>query len=170
MGIRATRHTDIPELHAIEWAAGQRFLEFGLAHIANAEPSTAEVMATYVDEGRSWVATQPDDRPVGYVLLDELDGLAHIEQVSVLPEHQGSGHGRALVRRVADWARATGCPAMTLTTYDHIPWNRSLYEHLGFRVLDVANLDPELAARRAEEAGRGMDPGLRVAMRLDLEA
>jgi GNAT superfamily N-acetyltransferase len=169
MGIRATRHTDLPELRAIEWAAGQRFFEFGLAHIADDEPLATEVMAAYVDEGRSWVATRPDDRPVGYVLVDELDGLAHIEQVSVLPEDQGSGHGRALVERVADWARATGRPAVTLTTYDHIPWNRPLYEHLGFRVHDLTNLGPELAARRAEEAGRGMDPGLRVAMRLDLE-
>jgi ribosomal protein S18 acetylase RimI-like enzyme len=128
MGIRATRPTDLPELRAIEWAAGQRFLEFGLAHIADDGPLATEVLATYVDEGRSWVATQPDDRPIGYVLVDELDGLAHIEQVSVLPEHQGSGHGRALVERVA----------VTLTTYDHIPWNRPLYEHLGFQVLDLA--------------------------------
>jgi GNAT superfamily N-acetyltransferase len=168
MGIRATRHTDIPELRTIEWAAGQRFLDFGLAHIADDDPLATVVMATYVDKGRSWVTTQPDDRPVGYVLVDELDGLAHIEQISVLPEHQGSGHGRALVERVADWARATARPAVTLTTYDHIPWNRPLYEHLGFRVLDLANLGPELAARRAQEAGRGMDLGLRVAMRLDL--
>ena len=169
MSIRATRHTDVPALRAIGWAAGQRFREFGLAHIADDEPSASEAMATYVDEGRSWVATQADDRPVGYVLVDELDGLAHIEQVSVLPEHQGTGQGRALVERVADWARATGRSALTLTTYDHIPWNRPLYEHLGFRVLDLSKLGPELADRRAEEASRGLDPGRRVAMRLDLD-
>ncbi len=169
MATRATRHTDIPDLRTIEWAAGRRFREFGLAHIADDEPSATEIMAAYVDEGRSWVATQPDDRPIGYVLVDELDELAHIEQVTVLPEHQGNGHGRALLERVADWARATGHPAISLTTYDHIPWNRPLYEHLGFRVLDAADLGPGLTARRAEEADRGMDPDLRVAMRLDLD-
>jgi GNAT superfamily N-acetyltransferase len=169
MSIRATRHADIPDLRAIEWAAGQRFREFGLAHIADDEPSASEAMATYVDEGRSWVATDDADQPVGYVLVDLLDGLAHIEQISVLPEHQGTGRGRALVERVADWARATGRPAMTLTTYDHIPWNRPLYEHLGFGVLELSDLGPELAARRREEAGHGLDPGMRVAMRLDLD-
>jgi GNAT superfamily N-acetyltransferase len=168
MGVRATRYTDISDLRAIEWAAGQRFSEFGMAHIADDEPASSDVMATYVRAGRSWVATQPDDRPVGYVLVDELDGLAHIEQVSVLPDQQGNGHGRALVERVADWARATGRRGITLTTYGHIPWNRPLYEHLGFRVLDPAELGPELAARRADEAEAGMDPALRVVMRREI--
>lgn len=141
---------------------------FGLAHIAADEPAAFDIVAAYVDAGTSWVATQPDDRPVGYVLVDELDGLAHIEQVSVLPDQQGNGHGRALVERVAEWARATGRLGITLTTYGHIPWNRPLYEHLGFRVLDDADLGPELAARRADEAAAGMDPALRVAVRLDV--
>jgi GNAT superfamily N-acetyltransferase len=169
MGVRATRYGDIPELHAIEWAAGQRFREFGLAHVADDEPDSVEQMTAYVDRGRSWVATDRDDRPVGYVLVDDLDGSAHIEQVSVLPDHQGRGHGRALCDRVVVWARETGRPAVTLTTYDHISWNRPLYEHLGFRVLGSAEMGAELQGRRAEEAEHGLDPEQRVAMRLDVD-
>jgi GNAT superfamily N-acetyltransferase len=108
-------------------------------------------------------------RPVDYVLVDDLDGLAHIEQVSVRPDHQGRGLGRALIDRVVVWARETDRAAVTLTTYDHVPWNRPLYEHLGFRVVGSSEMGPELEARQAQEAEHGLDPELRVAMRLDVD-
>lgn len=168
MPVRDARHDDIGILREIEWASGQRFREFGLPHIADDEPLATKVLADTVAAQRSWVAVAGDDRPVGYVVVDDVDGLAHIEQVSVLPDHQGKGHGRALVERVVCWAQETGRRAVTLTTYDHIPWNRPLYEHLGFRVVKATEMGPGLRALRAEEARRGMDPSMRVAMRLDV--
>lgn len=171
MSVRATGLGDISVLREIERASGQQFRALGLPHIADDEPAATEVLAGYVDDSRSWVAmaAEGDNQPIGFVLVDEVDRLAHIEQVSVLPDYQGNGYGRALVERVVAWAAEAGRPAVTLTTYDHIPWNRPLYEHLGFRVISVAEMGPELRALRAEEARRGMDPGLRVAMRLDVD-
>ena len=88
--------------------------------------------------------------------------------VSVRPGHQGAGVGRALLDRVRDWAAATDRPALTLTTFTDVPWNRPLYEHLGFRVLAEAEIGPELQALRATEAAHGLDPATRACMRLDL--
>lgn len=35
-----------------------------------------------------------------YVVVELIDGCAHIEQVSVEPGHQGQGLGRALINEV----------------------------------------------------------------------
>ncbi|MEO5723493.1 MAG: GNAT family N-acetyltransferase, partial [Ilumatobacteraceae bacterium] len=105
---------------------------------------------------------------VGYVLVDVVDNSAHVEQISVLPRHQGHGVGRALLEHVAAWARRSQLMAVTLTTFADVAWNRPLYEHLGYRVLADYELGPGLAARRAEESQRGLEPLTRVCMRREL--
>jgi len=91
-----------------------------------------------------------------------VDGAAHIEQVSVVPADQGRGVGRALIDQVRRWAGENGLPALTLTTFTHVPWNRPLYEHLGFRVLGDEEIGPGLRAVMATEAAHGLDPASRV--------
>lgn len=135
-------------------------------HVADDEPMTVGQLTAYIDGGRCWVAVDRD--LVGYILVEEIDGAAHIEQVSVLPEFQGRGIGRALIARAEGWAAAAGRPAVTLTTVDAVPWNRPLYEHLGFRVLAGHEIGAGLRARLRDEAAHGLDPALRVAMRRDL--
>lgn len=149
-------------LRAIEVAAGERFADIGMPEIAADEPLSAEVLGRYCRDGRCWVAPDASDQPVGYVLADVVDGCAHVEQLSVHPRHQGRGLGRALLTAVERWAAGTGLPGLTLTTFADVPWNRPLYEHLGFRVLDEAELTPGLRALRREEAR--LSPALRVCM------
>lgn len=156
-------------LREIERAAGVRYREFGLDHVADDEPASIEVLADYAAAGRAWVAEGADGEPVGYILVDEVDGDGHIEQVSVLPDRQGRGLGRALIERVAQWAASHDMKALTLTTFGHIPWNRPLYERLGFRVLADKELGPELRSVREVEAAHGLDPALRVVMRRELD-
>ena len=166
--IRPLRPEDGSAARAIEWAAGARFRDVGLAHVADGEPASLDELAAYAAAGRGWVATNDDDEPIGYVIVDVIDGNAHIEQVSVLPDHQGKGIGRALVDRVHAWARETGKPAITLTTFREVAWNRPLYEHLGFAVLPDDEIGPELAGVCRTEAAHGLTPESRVCMRLDV--
>lgn len=77
-------------------------------HVADAEPASVDALARYAQDGQSWVAVDHMDMPIGYVLVDVVDGCAHIEQVSVRPDHQGCGVGRALVERVRTWAADRG--------------------------------------------------------------
>ena len=168
--VRAPRHEELASLRAIERLSGQRYRDFGLDSVADDEPATVEVLRGYSDEGRAWVAAQGDGGPIGYILVDEIDGAAHIEQVSVLPDHQGHGVGRALIERAAGWAVGQGMNALTLTTFGHIPWNRPLYEHLGFRVIPEQQWGPGLRAVWDHEARQGLDPALRVVMRRELDA
>ena len=162
--VRPATADDGNVLRHIEVLAGQRYREIGLDHVADDEPDSWDALAAYAEDGRSWVATDTDDVPVGYVLVDVVDGCAHVEQISVRPDCQGSGVGRALLEQVRRWAITTGRPAITLTTFGHVPWNRPLYEHLGFRVLAEDEIGPELRAVRALEATHGLDPATRVCM------
>ena len=168
--IRPARRDDGAALREIEVLAGERFREVGLGAVADHEPDSIEALAAYAAAGRSWVAVDAADRPIGYVVVDVVDGNAHIEQVSVRPEGQGAGVGRALVDQVRAWATASARPAVTLTTFADVSWNRPLYEHLGFRVLAEPEIGAELRALREVEAARGLDPGARVCMGLPLES
>jgi GNAT superfamily N-acetyltransferase len=166
--LRPTRAEEGSMLREIERLAGARFRDVGLSHVADDEPASVDALACYAEAGRSWVAVDDMDVPIGYVLVDVVDGCAHIEQVSVRPDHQGSGVGRALVERVRTWAVDGGLSAITLTTFTAVPWNAPLYRHLGFRVLAEDEIGPELRDLRDEETAHGLDPATRVCMRLEL--
>ena len=84
----------------------------------------------------------------------------------MLPEWSGHGVGRALIDQVVAWASGRGT-SLTLATFRDVEWNAPLYAHLGFVVLDEAEVeaDPRLMAVQAEEAEHGLDPADRVFMR-----
>jgi GNAT superfamily N-acetyltransferase len=122
----------------------------------------------YARDGQCWVAPDEAGDPLGYVIVDRVDGNAHVEQVSVRPDHQGVGVGRALIEHVVAWAADKGLPAVTLTTFADVPWNAPLYRHLGFRVLADDEIGPELRVVRETEAAHGLDPATRVCMRREV--
>lgn len=155
-------------MRLIERQAGERFREVGLGHVADDEPPSIEALGRYAGAGRAWVAVDELGERVGYIVVDEVDGVCHIEQVSVRPDKQGQGLGRLLIFTAIGRSHDKGLPASaTLTTFDDVPWNRPLFEHLGFRVLAEDEMGDGLRAVRESEAGRGLDPTLRVAMRAD---
>jgi GNAT superfamily N-acetyltransferase len=105
--------------------------------------------------------------PIGYAQVDECDGLAHLQELDVLPSHMRHGYGTALVEAACDWATNQGYPAITLTTYADVAWNAPYYHRRGFVDLDV--LTPGLLAAREHEKSIGLDAvGPRIAMRRDL--
>jgi GNAT superfamily N-acetyltransferase len=166
--IRAPRPDELESLRDIERAAGRIFADVGLVGVAAHEPESVEALADYVRDGRAWVVTE-HDVPVGYAVVDIVDGLAHLEQLSVHPEHGRKGLGAALLEHVCGWARQRRYPAVTLTTFADVPWNAPFYAGHGFRVLTDAEIGPGLRALRAHEAAYGLDPGRRVCMRRELE-
>lgn len=163
--IRAARPDDLPELRAVERAAGLAFRSIGMDAVADDEPLPVDELAAYQSDGRAWVYTDDDDRPVAYLLVAVVDGHAHIEQVSVRPEHARRGVGRRLIDIAREWARARDLPALSLTTYADVPWNAPYYARLGFKVLPPDELTAGLRALRADEAAKGLDAWPRVTMR-----
>ena len=162
--VRPARAADLPRLADLERAAGERFRALGMAAVADDEPPAPAALQAYLDRGAAWVAAGPDDRPLGYLLLVEVDGVPHVEQVSVHPSAAGRGLGRALVEVAVEHARAGGADRVTLTTFADVPWNAPWYRRLGFAEVPPDEQGPGLRAVRAHEAATGLDRWPRVAM------
>jgi GNAT superfamily N-acetyltransferase len=165
--IRAARLEDLAEMVEIERAAGESFRSLGMDLVADDDPGSVEELAPYAQSGRAFVAVDADNRPVGYLLLDLVDGAAHIEQVSVHPDHARRGTGRALIGRAVLWAQDHGVLTLTLTTFVDVPWNGPYYERLGFRYLGTDEETPGLRAIRDDERARGLDAWPRASMCFD---
>lgn len=165
--IRVPRVDELERLRAIERAAGELFRTVDMDDVANDEPFTIDELMEYLHHGRVWVLVD-DDVVVGYALVDLLDGAAHLEQLSVLPDHGRRGHGAALIAHVCAWGRQHDLAAVTLTTFEFVPWNGPYYARHGFRVMTESEIGPQLRRRRDDEAAHGLDPALRVCMRRDL--
>jgi GNAT superfamily N-acetyltransferase len=168
--IRPARMDDLATLVGIEAAAGAAFRKLGMNAVADDDPGSVEDLEPYAETGRAFVAVDSEDRPVGYLLVDAVDGAAHIEQVSVHPDHARRRIGRALIERAASWARSRGLGALTLTTYLEVPWNGPYYERLGFSYLATEEETPGLRAVRKREQAGGLDAWPRACMRLPLRS
>ncbi|MDT8911632.1 GNAT family N-acetyltransferase [Amycolatopsis sp. PS_44_ISF1] len=161
--IRLARPEDLPVLREVERRAGAVFRDLGMARVAEDEPLSVAELASFAEDGRCWV-TEEDGAVLAYLIAEVVDGLGHIEQVSVRPDHARRGLGRELIETAGGWAARLGRPALTLTTYTGVPWNGPYYERLGFRVLEPAEQGPELRDIRAAEVARGLDEWPRAAL------
>lgn len=129
MEIRAARPADHPTIERIEEAADARFID---TFEPDSWPAATSVAERLEQRGFILVGTSPEGTLLGFAHVIEISGLAHLEQVSVLPEHARRGHGRALVQAAMDEARARGYSRITLRTYADLDWNGPFYARLGF--------------------------------------
>ena len=157
--IRQAHPDDLAVLRGIEFEADRLFESVGIGPFTNDEAGDHFHQAALV--------LVVGDPPVCFVCAELVDGIPHIRQLAVLPDHGRKGLGRALVEGACNWARTEGFDAITLTTYRDVGWNGPFYKSLGFVTIDI--LTPGLRAIREHERSIGDDdPGPRVAMRLPL--
>jgi GNAT superfamily N-acetyltransferase len=156
--VRAAARSELPLLDDLATRADQVFHAAGyeLPDVPLDEAALARAKAVFV-------AGRP---PIGFVQVDEVDGLAHISELGVVPRWMKQGIGTALLERACEWARAHHYPAVTLITYADVPWNGRYYAARGFIEIEPT---PGLAALRAHEAELGLDDvGPRITMRREL--
>lgn len=157
--IRKARPDESAILRSIEFESDRLFASVGIGPFINDEAEDHFDQAALVLVVR--------DPPVGFVCVELVDGIPHIWQLAVHPDHGRQGLGRALVEAACHWARTERFDAITLTTFRDVPWNGPFYESLGF--VTMGALTPELCAIREHERAIGDDDfGPRVAMRLVL--
>ena len=89
ISIRDARAEELEALRDIESAAGRLFIGVGMTFVADDPPPPVELLRGHQQAGLAWVAVDPDDQPIAYLLADRVDGNAHIEQVSVHPSGTG---------------------------------------------------------------------------------
>ncbi|WP_198413746.1 GNAT family N-acetyltransferase [Cryobacterium sp. TMT2-15-1] len=147
----------------IERAAGEMFRNINMAIVADDQPINRQDFQHFVTDHGAFVWLV-DGVIVAYVLLEQVDGAAHIEQVTVHPEHACQGIGAQLIVLADSWARERELPAVTLTTFRDVPWNAPYYERLGFRAFLPRDWGPTMSARMDSEAARGLEAWPRVAL------
>lgn len=106
---------------------------------------------------------------VGFAALTTVDGNAHLASLGVHPDHGRRGVGSRLLAAACAWAAELGRPAITLTTFVHLPWNAPFYAARGFAVLPPAAWGPGMRDVWAAERRAGIVVAPRTAMirRLD---
>jgi GNAT superfamily N-acetyltransferase len=159
---------ELPLLQGIERAAGDCFRDVGMPEIADDPPLPVAELARYRRAGTAWVTVDATDTPIAYLIAEVIDGNLYIEQVSVHPRQARHGVGRRLIDHCVTHARAHHLPALTLTTFAHVPWNAPYYARCGFRTLTAEELTPGLRTIRRKESEHGLDKWPRVCMRRDL--
>lgn len=162
--IRLAEPADLPRLQEIEVAAGSIFRSVGMAEIADDPAPPASWFEEYLTDGRAWVWADRGAAAAAFCLVEIVDGNAHVEQLSVHPDHGRHGLGAQLLGHIGEWARDRGLPEITLTTFTDVPWNAPYYTRLGFSVLADDDLGPGLQDVRAHEAERGLDRWPRIVM------
>lgn len=166
--VRQAIRADLPLLPDIERAAARLFPAEDIPpHLYEQATPIADFEKAHA-AGLLWVAADEASNPVGFAHLVPMDQHIHLEELDVHPAHGRRGLGRKLVTATLDWARAQGYPAMTLTTFRHVPWNAPFYETLGFLPLDESDLSQSLREEIDWEVGQGLDREKRVAMRCAL--
>jgi GNAT superfamily N-acetyltransferase len=162
--IMLARPRDLPLLASIELAAARLLAEHAPSSVLGETTSQFELRKAR-RAGRLWVVLAGDE-PVGfaYVVVHE-NGVAHLEEVDVHPDHGRRGLGRRLVQTVCAWATSHGFVAVTLTTFRDPPWNMPFYAQLGFEPVAPDALSGALLTVVDAETRRGLDPARRVVMR-----
>ena len=160
---------NLKAIPAIEVAAAATFAEADLPIEIRYRVTDQDVLERACRNGRLWIATDRNDQVVGFSMLEIVDGLAHLDELDVHPDHARKGIGSGLLRVAIDWTYQQAYPAMTLVTFRHLAWNAPFYERFGFAEIEPGTLAPDLSEILQDEASAGIDMKNRIAMRLEIE-
>jgi GNAT superfamily N-acetyltransferase len=121
------------------------------------QPTGLEQLAAGVASSTLWVAEAGSAGVVGFLLARTHGISLHIEEMDVSPAFGQRGIGARLLAHARDIASDRGHRHVTLTTFEHLPWNAPFYMKQGFeRVADFAGF-PHLAAALRCERERGLE-------------
>jgi len=168
VSIQLAGREHLSAIPAIELAASAMFSEADLPVEIRYLVTEDELLYEAQSEARLWVALTDDKTPVGFAMVDFLDGGAHVDEMDVMPDYGRQGIGTRLMHTLIDWARSNNYPALTLVTFRHLPWNAPFYEGMGFMSMATSEIGSELASLLQEEGMAGIDLHQRVCMKLNL--
>lgn len=163
--IRLARPSDLRHLAAVEDSGGGLFEQHFGAAMA---PVLVEPARSGKDRDLDGIFLMVAEETgsgevVGFAHVRDVEGHAHLEQLSVRPEHGRRGTGARLVAAAGEEARWRGYDELTLCTYRDVPWNGPYYRRLGFR--EVERLDSWQQRLHDHELELGLDAnGVRVVM------
>jgi GNAT superfamily N-acetyltransferase len=154
ISIRPARQEDIPLLNAIETSAAQLFRTVNLAWIADSPPLDPATLRSMIAQQNVLVAVTSNNTAVGFIAVQDLDGMLYIAEMDVHADWQRKGIARMMLEEVEGQARERGYEYVSLTTYRDLGFNGVFYARMGFEEVDVEKAG-EGHARELEEQARG---------------
>lgn len=127
--IRVAQQRDFHAVERIENDADQLLVERFKPESWSAAP-TGDARAA--EPGFLLIGELDDGDVAGFVHVLEIEGICHLEQLSVAPEHARQGWGRALLEAAKQEAWERGYLQISLRTYADVPWNAPFYATAGF--------------------------------------
>jgi GNAT superfamily N-acetyltransferase len=125
--IRRATESDAASVAACAVEAFRHYIpRLGLTPI----PMTKDYGAA-IANAQAWVATQHGET-IAALVLDVTDEGFLIDVIAVLPQHQGTGVGRALLELAEQEALRQGHDSIYLFTNEKMTENRALYERIGY--------------------------------------
>ena len=140
--IRSMLPAEVDALREIEQKARARYRSLsGFEKFADMPPIAADRF------GGGWtvVATQ-DEEPVGFAIVQRVDAMAYLANISVLPEASGENVGTSLLEKAVRDAATMGFLRMALTTFKDPRWNGPWFRRLGFSLMPPEHIGPGLQA------------------------
>jgi GNAT superfamily N-acetyltransferase len=168
--IRLALREDLPLLGPLELRAAQRFRESPHPDCVDMAHFDLGRLTELSRAGSVWVATENTDQLVGFVIGEALDDDGYVHELDVEQAYGCRGVGRALLRRVAEWAKARGLGTLLLSTFSDVAWNAPFYQRLGFVLVPLSDYTPRMLAQRHSDLAAGMRAASRVMLRAPVEA
>jgi GNAT superfamily N-acetyltransferase len=163
IGIRNAVPPDFDKLPFVEVAAAQAFKAIGLQAVAHMPPTPPEDYHQLPASAFVLVA-ETDEQIIGFCVVTELCGEAHLKEISVAHDFAGKGVGKRLLLQALTQAQTRDYTAMTLTTFKDVPFNAPFYKNLGFAEFQPDNRWPQLQTILAQEAQSLLGQYERIAM------
>lgn len=161
--VRRGRPRDVPKVQAVEWAAQQLFATCGKEELARWPVVDSKRLAHAVKAG-DLLVVDAGGSVAGFVLLRALDRTLYIEEIDVAPAHARRGLGARLLDVAEAVAARRGFEALSLITFDAVPWNGPYYRRLGFVDPPERLMEPRLARLLAESERRLGHLGKRIGL------
>ena len=134
-----------------EYAGSHRDLAWSFAEAEDSQ----QLLDSYIDLGRLWVAVKADGETVGHLQAVPRDtGVWEVTNTAVAEAARGHGVGRALLERAVDEARSAAVSKIILATATADVGNLRFYQRCGFRMTHI--VQDEFSTYR------GYPPGIEV--------
>lgn len=159
--VRLGTHEDIPVLTHIEAEAVTLFPPDTLPSTLAQPASVVELLAG-IEASLLWVAEDAQSGVVGFIVAEMHGDSLHIAEMDVFPSHGRQGIGSKLLTHACDVAKDRSYRHVTLTTFEHLPWNAPFYSKHGFIRVECPDDFPHLLRTLHEERARGLER--RIAM------
>lgn len=156
---------EIPDLIAIDLAAGQLFAGTGLlpeTELGDHVP--ADVLSDAIPAGHIHTVRDAKGRLAGFTLTSVRRNALYLDQISVHPDHGRKGLGGVLLQRVIGEAKDRGLKTVLLSTFRDLPWNAPFYKRHGFRIVPKKRYETWMLQIEEIQAERGFDMSKRCFM------